>query len=82
MQCLPRMHGEYAPVAKDAVVVGNMECIKEQLRVLRHASLTNIQKLLHEVYTYICHTFFCNYSLNSDYSINSDYLINSDFIYS
>ena len=48
----------YYLIAKDALVVGNMECIKEQLRVLRHASLINIQKLLHKVHTYICDTFF------------------------
>ena len=55
-------------LAKNASVFGNTERIKEQPRPLRHAPLTNIQKLLRQVYTYICATFLS--LLNSDYLIN------------
>ena len=51
------------PAAKDALVVGNMESIKEQPRALRHAPLTNMQKsLLHIFVTvYFVRSFFFDY---------------------
>ena len=57
--------------ANDALVVGNMERIKEQPRALHHAPLTNIRKCLLRIFAalqfkrsffftiYFCNSLFC-----------------------